>query len=205
MHTIADIKRGLDDLKRSALNDIFPIIKEKNPEGGYFGVPRSVLSYADFLGALYGGYKGEPNAKRRRIATPEKAKQFIRDIFGDIDESYRDYGDILYEMFRHGTVHLYRPNTLINNKGKLLEWMAYKGDRKCFQKYESRVIFVHHMQPMSFHGVRHLFPISINLLYSDLVQAIDIYFDKIKADDKLVEKYSEVVDALLLPEKTDLF
>lgn len=211
MHTIKEIERGLNDLKISAKTDIFPIINANKPEGGYFGVPRSVLSYVDFLGALYGGYGGETigKTKRRNIATTRKAKTFLKDIFGEIYEPYREFGEIMYEMYRHGTVHLYRPNTLINEKGDILEWLTYKsgdkGERAGFTKYESKVIYVHHTIPQRFAYGRHIFPVSINLLYDDLLSAIDLYFDKLKKDKDLVKKYSEVIDALALPEKTDLF
>lgn len=207
MHSIDEIERGLKDLKASARTDILPILNLDKPEGGYFGVPRSVLSYVDFLGALYCGYKGETVGKkgRRSIATPSKAKQFIKGVFGEIYEPYGDFGEIMYEMYRHGTVHLYRPNTLINEKGDILEWFIYKGERKGFQKYERKIIFVHHMIPQRFVYNRHIFPISINLLYDDLISAIDLYFERLKKDKELRKNYSEVVNALLMPEKTNLF
>lgn len=167
MHSIDDIERGLKDLKTSAGTDILPIVNLNKPEGGYLGVPRSILSYVDYLGALYCGYKGETigKDKRRNIATTTKAKKFIKDIFGEIYEPYRKYGEIMYEMYRHGTVHLYRPNTLVNRNGKTLEWLAYKGEIKGFTKYERRTIIVTHLVPMKIHfGERYLLPVSINLL-----------------------------------------
>jgi len=49
----------LNDLKVSVNNDVYPTIHPNNPEGGYFAVPRLVLSYVDYLGALYHGYTEE--------------------------------------------------------------------------------------------------------------------------------------------------
>ncbi|MCL0082704.1 hypothetical protein M1O14_03225 [Dehalococcoidia bacterium] len=47
-----------DDLQKSIRMDVYPAIQIGNGEGGYFAVPRLVLCYVDFLGALYRGYRG---------------------------------------------------------------------------------------------------------------------------------------------------
>lgn len=204
MHKIEEIKRGLDDLKRSAETDIKPIINIGSSEGGYFGVTRSVLSYVDYLGALYGGYDGSVDRSgRRKIATPKKATTFIKDIFGQIYRPYSLYGELMYKMYRHGTVHLYRPHTLKNPKGEVLEWLTYKGgdsERKGYLKYEHKLIFVHHMIPQRFAYERHVFPVAIDLLYEDLLLGIDLYLEKIKKSETLAKNYSDVINALLLPE-----
>lgn len=207
MHTIDEIKLGLDDLKRSVETDIKPIININNPEGGYFGVTRSVLSYIDFLGALYCGYDGSVDKSgRRKIASTYKATTFIKEVLGQVYEPYRLYGELMYEMYRHGTVHLYRPHTLKNPKGEILEWLTYKdgdSERKGFLKYEHKVIFVHHMVPQRFAYERHVFPVAIDLLHDDLLSGIDVYFEKIKGNENLAKNYSDVVNALLLPEMSN--
>ena len=47
-----------NDLKESVINDVKPCLNLGRDEGGYFAVPRLVLSYVDYLGALYNGYTG---------------------------------------------------------------------------------------------------------------------------------------------------
>lgn len=130
MHALQEIRRGLDDLLTSARHDIYPIIQLNNPQGGYFGVPRSVLSYVDYLGALYCGYTGVVRRNRgvsiRQIATSRKAERFIEDVLGNIDVAYRHNGKLLYRMYRHGTVHLYRPNILrIRDNNRVLTWALF--------------------------------------------------------------------------------
>lgn len=207
MHTIEEIKLGLEELKRSAETDIKPIINIGSPEGGFFGVTRSVMSYIDYLGALYGGYNGSVDKRGRRIiANTQKATTFIKDILGQLYEPYSLYGELMYEMYRHGTVHLYRPHTLKNPKGEVLEWLTYKGgdsERKGFLNYEHKVIFVHHMIPQKFAYERHVFPVAIDLLYEDLLSGIDLYFEKIKKNETLTKNYSDVINALLLPEMSN--
>jgi len=47
-----------DDLKKSIVNDVKPVIQPNQKEGGYFWVTRLVLCYIDYLGTLYEGYHG---------------------------------------------------------------------------------------------------------------------------------------------------
>lgn len=209
MHTLQDIRRGLDDLLTSARFDIYPVIQLNNPQGGYFGVPRSVLSYIDYLGALYCGYAGARRRTIRQIATSQKAEQFIEDVLGSIDISYRNNGKLLYRMYRHGTVHLYRPNILKRRDNRILVWVSYKGDRIDRIPYENRIADVQHVVPQGWSATEDLLPISINCLYDDLVAAINQFYDMIENEvnggvTRLQTNYSNVVDALLLPDDTNL-
>lgn len=190
--------------------DIFPIVRSIKPDFGYFGVPRSVLSYVDFFGALYCGYTGEMKGIRRDIANPDKARLFLKEVFGKVYQPYEEYGDILYEMYRHGTVHLYRPHTLINKDDRVLKWLTYKGNgrqRKGFMKYEDRVIYITHMIPQRYgYGNKQgVFPVDVKWLYKDLLAAVDIYQTRLEKDEDLRKKYSQVMVALDLPEKTNLY
>jgi hypothetical protein len=70
-----------DDLKKSVENDVYPCLNLGHDEGGYFGVPRLVLSYVDYLAALYNGYEGKVKNGRRIFATGEYAKTFFTRCF----------------------------------------------------------------------------------------------------------------------------
>lgn len=209
MHTLQDIRRSLDDLIESARFDIHPIIQLNNPQGGYFGVPRSVLSYIDYLGALYCGYAGVRRGTIRQIATSQKAEQFIEDVLGNIDIAYRNNGKLLYRMYRHGTVHLYRPNILKRNDNRIIIWVSYKGNRVDRIPYDNRVIDAQHVVPQNWSATEDILPVSINCLYNDLVDAIGRYYDMVEDEvnrgiTRLQANYSNVVDALLLPDDTNL-
>lgn len=211
MHTLEEIRRGLNDLRRSAETDIAPIIQPRNSEGGYFGVPRSVFSYVDFLGALYCGYGGQIRNGVRQIATSRKAERFITEVMGEVDQNYRINGEVLYRIYRHGTVHAYRPNALRRADGRVIAWICYKGSR------EDRVsdgnivnIVATHCIPIRWTDTEDRVPVSINCLYEDLLASIEKYYTMIEnevgsnANSALQQNYSNVVDALMLPEETTL-
>jgi len=121
-----------DDLKKSAINDVKPCLNLNHEEGGYFGIPRLVLSYVDYLGALYNGYDGKIDKKtgRRIFAAVKYAKSFLNNIFGQIDPNYIKYGALLWEIYRNGTIHLYSPKILKDkNSNRAISWIAHKLDR----------------------------------------------------------------------------
>lgn len=135
-----------EDLKKSIFNDVKPIIQPHEKEGGYFGVSRLVLCYVDYLGALYIGYNGETDRSgRKKISTVNKAKSYIKHVLSKVDPLYESYGDLLYEMYRHGTVHLYQPKTFINKDTKeTLSWLTHKGSRIAEDEYNGKL---EHMNP----------------------------------------------------------
>src|SRR5712692_8926398 len=101
-YTVEDVARGLGGLRESLRTDVEPILTLSidRQEGGYFMIPREVFSCVDYLGALYCGYTNIA-ARRREIATTEKAVKFLVDIFGRFDSAYVHYGELAYTMYRH--------------------------------------------------------------------------------------------------------
>jgi len=133
-----DINKILDyltgDLQRSVINDVQPCLNLGRDEGGYFGVPRLVLSYVDYLGALYNGYNGKRERKtgRRLFTNSEYAKIFLNDIFGQVDPNYITYGAMLWEIHRNGTIYLYSPKILKDvRSNRTIGWIAHKHCRVC--------------------------------------------------------------------------
>lgn len=210
-YTLDDVKRGLGDLLNSADLDIKPIIQPNIPEGGYFGVVRSVLCYIDYLGALYEGYDGKSKFTNgaQKIATPKKAKKFIKEILGVVDEVYKSNGELLHEMYRNGTVHLYRPHRLKSSNGKVLFWLVYKGPREYWTHYEHKSIKVKHLQICKWENKEYMLPVSINCLYEDLIESVQLYFERIESELKndvhdLLNNYSATIEALMKAETTKL-
>jgi hypothetical protein len=76
------------DVKDVAL---FHSRRAKYKKGGFFGIPRLVFCYVEFLGKLAYGQSGT-----------ESAELFIKNYFPG---NYRDYAELIYAMCRHGTVH----------------------------------------------------------------------------------------------------
>jgi len=130
--SLRKIKSFLEnELKEQIFLEIAPILHIGQDTGGYFGVTRQVLCLVNFLGALYCGYSPEEKKENQDIGPSSKALEFIEDILGNIDPAYKSKeGKYLYEMYRHGLVHLYQPKTLKFKNGRLLKWMIYKGGRE---------------------------------------------------------------------------
>jgi len=191
--------------------EIKPLLYKGQRGGGYFGVTRQILCMVDFLGALYCGYKGEkyPNGSRK-ISTSTKALRYLKEMMGNnIDSGYRICGDELYAMYRHGLVHLYQPRMIFQKNSRTLKWFAYKGRRS-----RKKIIANSNIGKRAFHNVRHLkitadplniiqdyLPISINCLYTDLLESVDLYYRKLKKQPELQKNWSETANAIIQPEK----
>lgn len=196
------VDRIINDLITSINTDIAPIIQPNRPEGGYFGVPRTVLCYTDTLGLLFAGWSGKKDRNGNKIdfATPNKAKSFIKEVFSKIDELYRINGDLLYDMYRHGTVHIYSPKKLASKEfpDKTIEWLIYKGEREQWDYYENKAVKFRHLKIVKWEEDRFILPISIVILYTDLLIAINLYRKMIYEDKTgdLTKKFLSVADAL---------
>lgn len=223
MYTINNVNRGLNDLRQSLKEDVFPIIKSHLAHlgTGRYIIPREVFCYVDFLGALYSGFNCVTAGRhRRRIATPDKTKKFIKEIFGKIDPVYEKYGELAYDMYRHGAVHLYKPFALKRPDGMIIEWSLKinKGKRQddlsfVATPHRPAILLskVRHLTPYLLNRTekRWLLPIFTTVLYEDLLKAIDLYEQKIKTqaekgDNTLLENYGSTVKAILEPEDTNL-
>ena len=107
-------------------------IRPRKKQGGYFVVARQILCMVDFLGAVYVGY---PLSERvhdidgRRIASSDKAIRFILKFFKPKTTYRNRVVSNLYEMYRHGLVHLYQPKILKISSKKRLLWFFYRGKR----------------------------------------------------------------------------
>jgi|SRR5208282_3711110 len=205
------------DLKKSVENDVSPCLQTEKREGGYFVIPRLVLSYVDYLGALHHGYSGSHKPKGRRIfADHTYAKSFIRDFFGPLFANYRTFGDLLWEIYRNGTIHLYEPLTL-ENSDVIISWQIFKGrsgERTILgdPTQSGRLIPLTHVLPWPIvsptkgesHPNEWILPISTTCLHDDLLSAIDGFADFIQADSDAQRRFASTMEALVIPEKTCL-
>lgn len=193
----------INDLKQSVINDVGPCVQ--NIGGGYFSIPRLVLSYVDYLGALYHGYAGGPPVvgRRRRFADARYAKTFLRDVFGTIDPNYEKYGALLWEIYRNGTIHLYEPLKL-RNQNKVISWFTFLGSRRACVPIHIGTATVEHLVPYRFQMIRRMEfwwqPISLLCLYEDLLAAINEYSRQIAQSTDLESKFRQTADALQYPE-----
>jgi hypothetical protein len=192
------------DIKTSIVNDIQPCLNLGRNEGGYFGVPRLVLSYVDYLGAFYHGYNGriDRNTNRRIFTERGYSKAFLNDVFGQIDPNYRKHGKLLWEIYRNGTIHLYSPK-IIKDKisNRTIGWILHKLDRSV-QLDPPYSFHAEHLVP-HYHGDNKWSqPISMKCLYNDLIDAIDRYVSLIQTETSLESNFKQTAEALLEPEET---
>lgn len=201
-----------EEVKEQILLEIAPILHIGQEQGGYFGSSRQILCFIDFLGSLYKGYDEtqdpdfkKSKGKRRKISYSSNAVKFIEDVMGEkIDPYYKLNGEKLFRMYRHGLVHLYQPKTLLLHNGNELVWFVYKGSR---EKHDEMI------DGIKYSEVRHMgiiphpkkkkvecLTISINCLYYDLIQAIDIYLTILKQDKTLQAKFISTANAIRKPE-----
>jgi hypothetical protein len=198
-----------NDLKVSVINDVKPCLNIGRDEGGYFAVPRLVLSYVDYLGALYNGYTGKRDKRdkkpsKRIFATSKYAKTFLKEIFGLVDSNYSRYGDLVWDIYRNGTIHLYAPFIFENKKfNKTIGWLTYKGAR-IDQLDLPNSFQVTHLVPYDRDNNKWWQPISITCLYEDLIFAIDKYAFLVSNYSDLVSRFQQTADALLNPQETTL-
>lgn len=203
MYTITDVNRGLNDCRNSLKNDVFPVIAKTIgvEEGGYFIIPREIFSYAGFLGLLYCGPENPPQFNPRFLSRTFMAERYITEVMGQVDNAYQEFGELIYSMYRHGTAHVYRPNMLestVNNRK--ISFMCYKGPRRgILERKEVGEIAVTHCNPVQIKADEDWLPLSINVLYDDLIASIDLYEDMIKRNPNLLRNYSNAIEALSQP------
>lgn len=196
--SFSHMKRFLsEEIKEQILLEVSPILYLGNEQGGYFGVTRHILCYIDFLGALYSGYKTENLKEKEDIAMTRKAVRFITEVMKNVDEYYEVNGFRFYDMYRHGLVHLYQPKSFLQkSSGKQLHWLVYKGPREgAVVKEVSGVRHVGIISNSREPNIEYL-AVSINCLYYDLIQAIDIYINMLESDKSLQGRFISAANVI---------
>lgn len=190
--------------------EIENLIRPTKKQGGYFVVTRQILCMVDFLGATHSGY---PLSERRndprgeRIATSKKAIKFITTFFEPKLTYQSQTVENLYEMYRHGLVHLYQPRFLRLNSKRVLKWFFYKGKRNkkrmTVDSPQGRIIFlnVSHLQMLTKDPNKKTYylPICIDALYEDFEQATIRYKDKLLKTKYYQRRWRTTVNAICKP------
>lgn len=199
-----------NELLPQAKLEIQSWIKPRKKQGGYFVVTRQILCMVDFFGATYSGYpfsERKSDKKGARIATSRKAIKFIESFFEPEKTYTKEATTTLYNMYRHGLVHLYQPRALKYNTRRVLQWFFYKGGR-----LKKSIEVDTPKGKIKFKNVKHLeiifdsryknyyyFPISIDCLYNDFVDAAKKYRDKLKKTKYLQTNWRTAVNAICKP------
>ena len=158
-----------NDVLTAIKNDLIVVLEfhERQQSGGFHSIPREVFCYIDYVATLcYGS------------ASSKNATQFIEQYLGKIDSRYEQYGKLLYEMWRHGTVHEFDPKILKHSTEKYyIGWQTNNdsppGNREC------------HLEcfKVTEKNDRYLLNINLFQLVDHLVEAIRAFIDEIRAND----------------------
>ena len=187
-------------------------IHPRKRQGGYFVVTRQILCMVDFLGAVYSGYsKSERDHDKRdsleRISKTIKAKKFISTFFKPRNVYHATAVDQLYDIYRHGLVHLYQPRVLRYNSKKALQWFFYRGQKRFYKRMsidtpQGKKVFkdVAYLQVLKNSNLKYYyFPIGIDCLYEDFVNAVKLYRDKLSNTKSLQRRWHTTVNAICKP------
>lgn len=187
-------------------------IHPRKRQGGYFVVTRQILCMIDFLGAVYSGYsKAEKDRDRsdgqERISKTNKAKKFIATFFKPRNVYHAAAIGQLYDIYRHGLVHLYQPRVLKYNSKKALQWFFYRGQKRFYKRMsidapQGKKIFknVGYLQVLKNSNLKYYyFPIGIDCLYEDFVSAVELYRDKLGKTESLQRRWRTTVNAICKP------
>lgn len=202
------------DLKQFVIEDITPCLQiGVKTRGGFFSVPKLVLTCVDYLGALYVGWNNERARDGRPLFTSgSKAKAYIHNLFGEVYPEYKTHGDLLWEIYRHGTVHLNEPKVLLNGK-RTISWQLFKGD------FKERTIIGgvptapgKSVQMSQTHLVPEIvglpgewmLPVCTTCLYEDLLASIDEYVSLIQKDPNIEARFRKTVDEMVKPDITSI-
>ncbi len=187
-----DAEDYLQMLKGTVTADICPLLDV--PGHAPFAICREVLSYIDHLGHLYSGRGGQ---------VADRSREFIEHVMAKTDPNYGKRAVELYQMFRCGTVHEFKPKILENKKGELLGWLCYKGLRVDSIESDGQRMPVVHLEPVASTATgRHWLPVSTLCLIDDLICSIEI-FKKAEPENERVTAWNRAAHDLNIPKPYD--
>lgn len=179
----------LKELIDSIHYDIIDVLyyQSKISEGGYHSIPRNIFSYLDYMGSLCYDERG----------STENAVKYIENSMGYVNEEYKEYGRLIYVMWRHGTIHEFGPKILRESEnGPLIGWTT----NKTFEQHNRRC----HLKTYKCYGEDKQYSIVINLfqLTEDLILSINKLISDIKSDSELFnqvqDRYMKIISAKLV-------
>lgn len=173
--------RSIDYLDKNVRDSIINDVKDiavyhsrhyRGKSAGFFSIPRQVFCYVDYLGCLAFGYESGTKA----------AIKFIHTYF---PEKYQSFAELIYSMWRHGTVHEYEPKCLFagfpgeREMVVAVSWAASNSNRA--KERKKNMTFVREKG-----SSRHLLLIvNICQLADDLLFSLDNFIKALKKDKKM--------------------
>jgi hypothetical protein len=171
MPKITDAVKYLDqDLRKAIKNDVLDVAlffsrPRRRKQAGYFCIPKLVFTLSEFLGYIaYGG--------TRKKSEAQDGVKFLEVYF-----KYSEYPNLIFNMWRHGTVHRFSPDIFehkIRGKKIIVGWMSNKDRGRGNQSANTEAFnFIEHPNTI-------VININIYKLAKDLLKALDKFIVDIK-------------------------
>lgn len=182
---MSDIHEVRDMIQR----DVIDVAKyHSEVGGGHYSIPRQVFCIVDFLGGVaYNNHKGE-----RELTSTRKAVRFINEFF---PVHYRPYSNLIVAMWRHGTVHGFRPvsyYTRFGNKKTVIKWSSNNSD-----KSHNLAVNLRFLDTETSGTVQ--MAVNIYQLATDLLDAVDKLIERMKRSPAFGRGCVKRMDRLLAP------
>lgn len=146
---------------------------EREDKGGFFSISRQVFCYIDYLGALAANGK---NSTTNAVAYMEK-------YFARANAIYAGKCNLMYNMWRHGTVHEFDPKFFVSAKNRFrLQWGANNTSKSHNRKWHLKCL-CRASQPECYHWFINLFE-----LVDDLRKSIMYFVADLESDNVYIEK-----------------
>lgn len=134
--------------------------------------------HINLLGYLYSGSDSTVHAVK-----------FLREYLGRVDSRYKEVGGLLYNLLRHGWVHRFTPKMLKLNNGTILDF-----------HYSLDMNRGDHIKMVEIEGAKKLL-ISLSLLYSDLISAIDLFAEDVCHSQDVSDTFRRAFENRRKPEE----
>jgi hypothetical protein len=148
-------------------------VHEQESRGGFLSISRQVFCYVDHLGAL--SANGE-NSTKNAVAYMER-------YFARANPTYAGKCNLIYSMWRHGTVHEYEPKVFVSAaSGFRLRWGANRSSKPHNREWHLKCV-CGCTEP----GCYYLF-INLFELVDELKESIAYFAADLKLDEDYLDK-----------------
>jgi hypothetical protein len=149
---------------------------EREDRGGFFSISRQAFSYIDYLGAL--AADGD-NSTNNAVAYMEK-------YFSPANPAYAGKCNLLYSIWRHGTVHEYDPKVFVSHAHAFrLRWGANNTSIALNRKWHLKCL-CRASQPGSYNWFINLFE-----LVEDLRKSVMYFIADLEVDQAYLQRAKE--------------
>lgn len=188
--TQESVKMSLREYKNYLEDNVAPFLSCKNRRNrGHFVVLSALLAMIDLLAFIWENPKG----LAENNAAPLVSVKFIREILGQINSRYAEFGALLYLWFRHPTVYQSYPRYCLElDRGVSLTWETSK------YPLGHKVKTNKHLDIYKVPNTDNLWRLHVDVtqFYRDMAPAIDIMIDMVREDSSFAENAGKAMEII---------